>query len=187
MTSHTGNAARALSLVGAYFMTALLAGWVLKRHLFLTFTLAKLPVVLLLVVNMFFVLIGIPLTAVVDLLLLNNIGFPYLYYWPFFVAMASCAQIYFFRSPFCRSWASPLVERLRRRSKMIRNWSTGEAFFVFLIHAVPLMPFMLGSFVIAMLPGVSKKTIVILSILGCYLYYIYFGVGYLFGITLVRS
>ena len=183
MKSHTGNAGRALTLVLAYFVTALLGGWLLKRHLFFALTLAKLPLLLLLVVNMIFVLSGIPLTAVGDLLLLKKVGIPYLICWPFFVAMASCAQIYFFRSPFCRSWASPLADRLRRRSKMAMNWGTGQAFFVLLIRAVPLMPFMLGSFVIAMLSGVSKATIVGFSILGCYLYYAYFGAGFFFGST----
>jgi hypothetical protein len=162
-------------------MTALLGGWLLKRHIFFTLTLAKLPILLLLVVNMIFVLSGIPLTAVGDLLLLKKVGVPYLLYWPFFVAMASCAQIYFFRSPFCSPWASPLAERLRRRSMMAINRSTGQAFFVLLIRAVPLMPFMLGSLVISMLSGVSKSTIVGFSILGCYLYYAYFGAGFFFG------
>ena len=183
MKSHTGNAGRALSLFATYFMIALLGGWILKRHLFFTLTLAKLPVLLLLVANMIFVLSGIPLTAVGDLLLLKQVGIPYLIYWPFFVAMASCAQIYFFRSPFCKSWASPLAERLRRRSNMVINGSTGQASFVLLIRAVPLMPFMLGSFVIAMLSGVSKTTIIGFSILGCYIYYAYFGAGFFFGVA----
>jgi hypothetical protein len=66
---------------------------------------------------------------------------------------------------------------------MAMTRSTGQAFFVLLIRAVPLMPFMLGSFVIAMLSGVSKTTIVGFSILGCYLYYAYFGAGFFFGST----
>lgn len=183
MKSHTGNSGWALSLVAVYFMVALLGGWILKRHLFLTLALAKLPVLLLLVVNMIFVLSGIPLTAVGDLLLLQKVGLPYLFYWPFFVAIASFAQIYFFRSPFFKSWASPFADRLRHRSKMVMNRSSGQAFFVLLIRAVPLMPFMLGSFVIAMLSGVSKARIFGFSILGCYLYYAYFGAGFYFGST----
>lgn len=165
----------------AYFLTALFGGWLLKRHIFVTLTLAKLPLLLLLAVNMLFVLLGIPLTAVGDLLLLRKVGIPYLLYWPIFVAMASFAQIYFFRSPFCNPWASPLADRLRRRSKISMNRSTGQAFFVLLIRAVPVMPFILGSFLISMMEGVSRTAIVGFSILGCYLYYAYFGAGFFFG------
>jgi hypothetical protein len=181
VSSPAVKAGRAFGLVVAYFTTALLGGWLLKRQIFFTAALAKLPVLLLLIVNMIFVFSGIPLSAVGDLLLLKKVGVIYLLYWPFFVAMASCVQIFFFRSPFCHAWASPLAERLRRRSKIVMDGNSRQAFFVLLIRAVPLMPFMLGSYVIAMLPSVSKSTIVGFSILGCYLYYAYFGAGFFFG------
>ena len=177
----TAKAGRALCLVVTYFTAALIGGWLLKRNIFFVMTLAKLPVLLLLLVNMIFVLSGIPLSAVGDLMLLEKLGIAYLLGWPFFVAMASCAQIFFFRSSFCRSWASPIANHLQNRYKFILKRNTGQAFFILLIRSIPLMPFMLGSFVIATLPSVSRSTIVSLSVLGCYLYYAYFGAGFFLG------
>jgi hypothetical protein len=93
----TAKAGKALSLVVAYFMAALVGGWLLKRNMFFVMILAKLPVLVLLLLNMIFVLLGIPLSAVSDLMLLEKLGIAYLLAWPFFVAVASCAQIFFFR------------------------------------------------------------------------------------------
>lgn len=162
-------------------MLALIGGWVLKRHIVFTTALAKLPTLTLLAINGIFVFIGVPISAVGDLLLLKRIGVAYLFFWPFFVAFASCAQIYFFRSASSRSWASSLTERLQRRSNSAIQGTMKQSMLVLLIRAVPLMPFMVGSFVIAMLPRVSNKIIIGFSILGCYLYYAYFGAGYFFG------
>jgi len=177
----TATGGRAFSLVVAYFMAALVGGWFLKRSVFLAMVLAKLPVLLLVLLNMIFVLSGIPFSAVVDLMLLERLGSVYLLTWPFFVAMASCVQIFFFRSTWCRSWSSPIAEHLRNRYKVIVHRKTGQAFIVLLIRSVPLMPFILGSFVIATLPSISRSTIIGLSVLGCYLYYAYFGAGFFFG------
>jgi len=177
----TAKAGKALSLVVAYFMAALVGGWLLKRNVFFVMTLAKLPVLVLLLLNMIFVLSGIPLSAVGDLMLLEKLGFAYLLAWPSFVAMASCAQIFFFRSPYCRTWSSPIADFLQRRYKLIMQRQSRQALFVLLIRSVPLMPFMLGSLAIATLPSVSRSTIIGLSLLGCYIYYAYFGAGFFFG------
>ena len=187
MKSSAVKAGRAFSLVATYFTAALIGGWLLKRNIVLATTLAKLPALLLILMNMIFVFSGIPLSAVVDLLLLRQVGIGYVFFWPFVVAMASCAQIFFFRSPYCRTWSLPLSQRLQRRSKVVMAGKSGQAFFVLLIRAVPLMPFMLGSFIIAMLPSVSNAKILIFSILGCYLYYAYFAAGFFFGASAFGS
>jgi hypothetical protein len=177
----TAKAGRALSLVLAYFMAALVGGWLLKLNVFFVMTLAKLPVLVLLLLNMIFVLSGVPLSAVGDLMLLEKLGVAYLLTWPFFVAMASCAQIFFFRSPYFHTWSSPIANHLQRRYKFIMQQQARQALFILLIRSVPLMPFMLGSLVIATLPSVSKSTIIGLSLLGIYIYYAYFGAGFFFG------
>lgn len=177
----TAKAGKALSLVVAYFMAALVGGWLLKRNMFFVMILAKLPVLVLLLLNMIFVLLGIPLSAVGDLMLLEKLGIAYLLAWPFFVAVASCAQIFFFRSPYCCTWSSPIADYLQRRYKLVKQRQARQALFVLLIRSVPLMPFMLGSFVIATLPSISRSTIIGLSFLGVYIYYAYFGAGFFFG------
>jgi hypothetical protein len=181
MKNQRTNANKALIIVGLYFLAALIGGWILKRNMVLGAALAKLPVNLLLLVNATFVFSGVPLSAVGDLLLLKKLGISYLYFWPLLVAIASCSQIYFFRSPVCRSWVLPLIESLEKRSQLVSLGKKRQSFLVLLIRSVPLMPFVLGSFVIAMLPQVSHRSIIIFSIIGCYLYYAYFGAGYLLG------
>lgn len=181
------NANKGLMIAGIYFIAALIGGWLLKRNMIFGAVLANLPVNLLLFVNAIFVFSGVPLSAVGDLLLLRKIGISYLYYWPLLVAIASCSQIYFFRSAVCRAWALPLIERLEKRSQMVLLGKKRQSFLVLLIRTVPLMPFVLGSFVISMLPQVSQRSIISFSILGCYLYYAYFGAGFLLGSFAFKS
>lgn len=142
---------------------------------------------MLLILNGILMITGVPLSAVGDLLLLKKIGISYLFYWPFVVAMVSCAQICFFRSRLCRALALPLMQRLQTRSSAIIRGKTRKSLFILLIRAVPLMPFMLGSFVIAMLPGVSARMVIICSLIGCYVYYIYFGAGFMLGSSALGS
>ena len=52
---------------------------------------------------------------------------------------------------------------------------------VLLIRSVPIMPFVLGSFVIALMTSVGARAIMLLSIIGSYVYYAYFAAGYLLG------
>lgn len=175
------NTGRAVCLVAVYFTAALLGGWFLKSHSFSVVFLGKLSFPALLVLNASFILFGIPLSALGDLLLLKKAGLAYLFYWPFFVALASCAQIYFFRSFAGQPWFSPLFDQFQRHSKEILPGDKRQALFILLIRTVPLLPFLLGSFVISLIPGVRRKAIVGYSILGCYLYYAYFGAGFLVG------
>ena len=169
-------------MVVTYFVIAMLGGWLLKSHPVVSDWLARLPTSSLLVFNSFFVLSGIPLSAVADLLLLEKIGVSYIVFWPIFVGLASFAQIYFFRSSFCHTWASPLRARLeaslQKKSlpKLPRN-----GVIVLLIRSVPIMPFVLGSFVIALMTSVGARAIMLLSIIGSYVYYAYFSAGYLLG------
>lgn len=181
MTSQGATVNRALMMVGLYFLVALIGGWLLKRDMVFEGVLASLPVSTLLLVNATFVFSGIPLSAVGDLLILRKVGISYLYFWPLLVAIASCTQIYFFRSSVCRAWASPLIERLEKRSIQVLLGKKRQSFLVLVIRTVPLMPFVLGSFVIAMLPKISTRSIIGFSVLGCYLYYVYFGTGFLLG------
>ena len=181
MRDQVANANKTLIIVGLYFLAALIGGWLLKHDIFYGAALARLPVSLLLIVNATFVFLGVPLSAGGDLLLLRKVGIAYLYFWPLLVAIASFCQIYFFRSSVCRTWASPLIERLEKRSQIRLLGRKQQSYLVLLIRSVPLMPFILGSFVIAMLPHVSQRSIIVFSILGCYLYYAYFGAGFLFG------
>jgi hypothetical protein len=175
-------------LIAAYFSVALIGGWFLRSQPAITTALARLPVAYLLLANSLFVFFGIPLSAVGDLLLLKRIGFDYLLFWPLVVGTASCFQIFFFRSSLCSSSTPALVTRLGAESRRILlPRRSRNATLVLLIRSVPVMPFMLGSFVISLMPGVPAKSIVCLSVLGSYLYYAYFGAGFFLGATAFKS
>jgi len=169
-------------IVAAYFLIAMIGGWLLKSHPLVTDGFSRLPTSSLLLFNSFFVLSGIPLSAVGDLLLLKQIGVLYIVFWPIFVGFASFAQIYFFRSSFCRTWASPLRARLEASlQKKSLPELPRNGVIVLLIRSVPIMPFMLGSFVIALTTSIGARAIMLQSIIGSYIYYAYFTAGYLLG------
>lgn len=173
---------KALIIAVAYFSAAIICGWFLKQQGGLNGILNGLPASLLLLANMALVFTGIPLSGICDLLMLSKLGISYLIYWPFIVAVASLAQVFFFRSPLLRFLSEPIGNRLRHSSRLRLPGKNGQTMFVLIIRAVPLMPFLMGSFAIAMLPDVSKTRIAVFSALGCYVYYAYFGAGFLLGL-----
>ena len=176
-----------LCLIAAYFAVALISGWFLRSQPAITTALARLPVSFLLLMNSLFVFFGVPLSAVGDLLLLKRLGVHYLFFWPLVVGAASCFQIFFFRSSLCSSSPPALIARLGAESRRILlSRKSRNAALVLLIRSVPVMPFMLGSFVISLMPEVSAKTIVSFSVLGSYLYYAYFGAGFFLGASAFR-
>ena len=176
------NRKKAVGIALAYFVVAIFCGWFLKNQSNINEILNKLPLSLLLMTNAVLVFAGIPLSGVCDVLMLSRIGISYLIYWPFIVAAASLTQVYFFRSSLFRFISEPLTKRMQNSSRFQLPGKNGQTAFVFLIRAVPLMPFLLGSLAISMLPDVSKTRIAVISIIGCYVYYGYFGAGFMFGL-----
>jgi len=167
--------------IAAYFVFAICGGWFLRAHPALVHRLNSLPTGALLSVQAVLFCTGIPLSALGDLLLLKRIGVAYLLLWPSFVGLVSGVQVYFFRSRLLRHWSVPMAERLMRRHQGWPRRSRHAAALVLFIRSAPVLPFLVGSLVISMLRDVRLRWVVLLSILGSYLYYSYFALGFLLG------
>lgn len=174
---------KAPAIVFAYFFAAYLGGLFLKNNSAFLQVLARLPAFLLLFGNTLFVLGGIPLSALGDLLLLRKLGAGYLLFWPLFVGLASCLQVILFRSRPSLLWSK--IQHRSRHSARLEGWlrGTSATLIVLVIRSIPIMPFLAGSYVIANLSRINIRRVLILSIAGSYLYYLYFGGGYFLGFS----
>jgi hypothetical protein len=175
------------AIVIFYFLAAYCGGLILRNNSEFLDVLSKLPTLLLLFGNACFVLAGVPLSALGDLLLLRQWGLSYLVFWPLFVGLASCLQVMLFRSRTSLLWVQ--VRNQRWRSGRVEAWLGGSSatLIVLAIRSIPIMPFLAGSYVIANLSSITIRKVLLLSIVGSYLYYGYFGGGYFLGFTSAAS
>lgn len=172
---------RAGVAIAAYFLLALLGGWFLRGQPVLIQRLHGLPMGILLLFQAVLFCTGVPLSALGDLLLLERLGPGYLLIWPFFVGLVSGLQVVFFRSSLLHAWSLPLAERLQRRQPGWPRRTRHAAALVLFIRSTPVLPFLAGSLVIAMLRHVGLGRVTFLSIVGSYIYYGYFALGFVLG------
>jgi hypothetical protein len=181
MSVSRGQRIRMATIIPIFILLALIGGHFLKCHPLFAAYLRRLPLFSLVVANGFFVFSGLPLSIVGDLLLLNKIGLKFIVIWPAFVGLASCLQIYFFRNAYSFTNNISFFQRLRAKAeKASLPRITKPGFLVLFIRSVPVLPFMVGSFIISLLPGLSCRSVILGSVFGSYFYYIYFAAGYYF-------
>lgn len=175
------SANRASLAILAYFALAICGGWFLRGQPAIAEWLGRMPTPVLLSSQALLFCTGIPLSAVGDLLLLKRMGLSYLLVWPTFVGLVSGLQVSFFRSRLLLPWSTPLAARLKRHQQGWPQRSRHGAALVLFIRSAPVLPFLAGSLVIALLRDVSLRWVLLLSVIGAYIYYGYFGLGFLLG------
>ena len=130
---------------------------------------------ILVLINIISILLGLPLSIVLDFLLIKLFGLFYILLFAPIQTFLSLIQVVFFRKAnldFSKN--SFLIKKFR--NKKIYNKFENIAIkpiYIFLIRAFPILPFLLGSYFIAASPN-NKKVILIYSLIGAYFYYFSF-------------
>ena len=129
----------------------------------------------LVLINIVSISFGLPLSIVLDFILIKVFGLFYILLFAPVQTFLSLIQIIFFRKATLNfSQQSFLIKKFRNKKiyNIFEN-ITIKPIYIFLIRAFPILPFLLGSYFIAVSPN-NKKIILIYSLIGAYFYYFSF-------------
>ncbi|KGG03490.1 hypothetical protein EU99_1075 [Prochlorococcus marinus str. MIT 9321] len=123
-------------------------------------------------INIFSILLGLPLSIVFDLILIKFFGLKYIIFFAPILTILGMAQIIFLRKTNLRfSKNISLIKNIRNhRLKYIFENITFKPIFILIIRTFPIIPFSLGSYFIAS-STIKKRLIMIYSLFGSYFYY----------------
>ena len=125
----------------------------------------------LIFLNVISIFLGLPLSILFDLILIKFFGLVYIIFFTPILALLGFVQVLLFRKTHLILSKNFLLKRIRNNqlSNSIKNF-TFKPTFILLIRTFPILPFSLGSFLIA--SSVVKRRIIFLySLAGGYFYY----------------
>ena len=123
-------------------------------------------------INIFSIFLGLPLSILFDLLLIKFFGFKYIIFFAPILTILGVAQIILIRRTKLGFQKKILfIKNIRNhRLKKIFENITFKPIFILIIRTFPILPFSLGSYLIAS-SEIKKRLIVMYSLLGSYFYY----------------
>jgi len=123
-------------------------------------------------INIFSILLGLPLSIVFDLILIKFFGLKYIIIFAPILTILGMVQIIFLRKINLRfSKNIPFIKNIKnhRLNNIFEN-ITFKPMFILIIRTFPILPFSLGSYFIAS-SAINKRLIMINSLFGSYFYY----------------
>ena len=129
----------------------------------------------LVIINIISISFGLPLSIVLDFLLIKLFGLFYILFFAPLQTFLSLIQIIFFRKATLNFSKKSFLIRKFRNKKIFKIFEnvTIKPIYIFLIRAFPILPFLLGSYFISASSN-NKKIIFIYSLIGAYFYYFSF-------------
>ena len=126
----------------------------------------------LVLMNIVSISFGLPFSIVLDFILIKVFGLFYILLFTPVQTFLSLIQIIFFRNKTLNFSKNNFLIKKIGNSKLQRKFEniTIKPIFILLIRALPILPFLLGSYFIAASPN-NKKIIFIYSLIGAYFYY----------------
>ena len=123
-------------------------------------------------INIISIFLGLPLSIVFDFILIKFFGFKYIIFFAPILTILGVAQIILLRKTNLRfSKNIPFIKNIRnQRLNHIFANITFKPIFILIIRTFPILPFSLGSYIIAS-SEMNKRLIVVYSLIGAYLYY----------------
>ena len=125
--------------------------------------------------NIVSISLGLPLSIVLDFILIKLFGLFYILLFAPVQTFLSLIQVIFFRKATLNLSNKSLLIKIFGNKKLNNTFEkiTIKPIYIFLIRAFPILPFLLGSYFIAGSPN-NKKVILIYSLIGAYFYYFSF-------------
>ena len=123
-------------------------------------------------INIFCILFGLPISILFDSILIKFFGFNYIIFFAPILTILGVLQIILLRKTNLRfSKNVPFLRDIRnhRLIKIFENF-TFKPIFILIIRTFPILPFSLGSYLIAS-SVINKRLIFVYSLIGAYFYY----------------
>ena len=123
-------------------------------------------------INIFSIFLGLPLYILFDLLLIKFFGLKYIIFFAPILTILGVAQIILIRRTNLRFKKKFLFIETTRNHwlKQIFENITFKPIFILIIRTFPILPFSLGSYLIAS-SEIKKRLIIMYSLFGSYFYY----------------
>ena len=123
-------------------------------------------------INIISIFLGLPLSIVFDFILIKFFGLKYIIFFGPILTILGFAQIILLRKTNLRiSKKIPLLNNIsNHRLKHVFENMTFKPIFILFIRTFPILPFSLGSYLIA-LSEIKKRFIIMYSLFGSYFYY----------------
>ena len=128
----------------------------------------------LIVLNIFSIFLGLPLSIIFDFILIKILGFYYVLYFSPVLTILSVIQVLILRK--IRFKFSKKILFLKKPEsnnfyKFFEN-VTFRSFYILILRSLPVLPHILGSYIIAS-SKIKKKIVIINTFLGSFFYYLF--------------
>ena len=126
----------------------------------------------LVLINIISIFLGLPFSIVFDFILIKFFGLKYIIFFGPTLTILGVAQIVLIRKTNLRfSKKIPILKNIRNyRLKHLFENMTFKPIFILIIRTFPILPFSLGSYIIAS-SKINWKLIMLYSLFGAYFYY----------------
>tara|TARA_Y100000287_G_C14133884_1_gene311264 strand:- start:48 stop:596 length:549 start_codon:yes stop_codon:yes gene_type:complete len=123
-------------------------------------------------INIFCIFLGLPLSIVFDSILIKFLGFKYIIFFAPILTILGVVQVILVRTTNLRfSKNIVFIKKIRNhRLKHIFENIKFKPIFILIIRSFPILPFSLGSYLIAS-SEINKRLIMVYSLFGAYFYY----------------
>ena len=128
----------------------------------------------LIVLNMISIFLGLPLSIIFDFILIKLLGLQYILFFAPTLTILSFIQVIVLRKINFEFSKIILFFKKPENNYTFRLFEnvTFKSFYILIIRSFPILPHILGSYIIAS-SNIEKKVILLNTFLGSYLYYIF--------------
>ena len=153
--------------LGIYFCAL-----ILRHSKIIDFFLIDIEYYYLILINIASISLGLPLSIIFDLLLIKLLGVIYILFFAPIVTLLGLMQIIFMRKTNFNLQKKEFFKQYITNSQIYNIFKrvTLNPIFVFILRSLPILPFVLSSYIIAS-SKVNKKLILRYSLIGTYFYY----------------
>ena len=128
----------------------------------------------LIVLNIFSIFLGLPISIVFDFILIKLFGLYYVLFFSPALTILSVIQVLILRKIKIKFSRNILFLKRPEKNNIYRFFEniTFRSFYILLIRSFPILPHVLGSYIIAS-SKIKKKVIIFNTFLGSFFYYIF--------------
>mgnify|MGYP001303391556 CR=1 FL=1 len=126
----------------------------------------------LILINVFSIFLGLPLSIIFDFILIKVFGLFYILLFAPIQTFLGLIQVIFLKKINLNFTKKNFLIKNIKKNKIFNIFENinFKPIYIFIIRAFPILPFLLGSYFIAVSNN-NKKTILINSLIGAYIYY----------------
>ena len=128
----------------------------------------------LIALNILSIFLGLPLSIIFDFILMKNFGFNYVLLFSPALTILSVIQVYILRKIKFKFSRNLLFLKKPEKNNLYKFFEniTFRSFYILIIRSFPILPHVLGSYIIAS-SKIKKKVILINTFFGSFFYYVF--------------